>query len=29
MTILIVIVMVIADAAIIVWLLRAWRNRRA
>lgn len=28
-TILIVIVMVIADAAIVLWLVRAWRNRRA
>lgn len=29
MTILIVVVMVVADLAIILWLVRAWRNRRA
>ncbi len=29
MTILVVLVMVVADLAIIVWLVRAWRNRRA
>jgi len=28
-TILIVVVMIIADLAIVVWLVRAWRNRRA